>query len=121
MKALFLLLVLTQNSAGDINASFVNTKTREQCQQKEKMLRDVFLASNISVIDSRCVQSDLKFSEFDHATSSSQIRNFYLITIGNDLQIKNVSDWSVCRARSKQLVENAQLYCSSSVQSLEEN
>jgi len=114
-----LLLVLTQNGAGDINASFVNTSTREQCQQKEKMLRDVFLASNISVVDSRCVQSELKFSAFEHTSSSSQIRNFYLITIGDEFQVENVSDWSECRFQSKQPVENARVYCSSSVQSLE--
>ncbi|MBL3600014.1 MAG: hypothetical protein JMN25_09105 [gamma proteobacterium endosymbiont of Lamellibrachia anaximandri] len=31
MKLLFLLVLLTRNGAGDINASFVNTETLEQC------------------------------------------------------------------------------------------
>lgn len=111
--------MLTQNGAGDINASFVNTETLEQCQQKASMLEGVFAASNIPVIESRCIQSDLRFSEFGHASASSKIRNFYLIKIDDEIQITEMSDWFVCMTQAKQEIENAQLYCSSSVQSLE--
>ncbi len=119
MKIFFLLVVLTQNGAGDINASFVNTETLEQCQQKEKMVKDVFVISNIPVIESRCIQSDLSFSEFGHASSTSMIRNFYLIKINDEIQITKMSDWSACMMQAKQGVGDARVYCSSSVQFLE--
>ena len=42
MKTLFLLVLLTRNDAGDINASFVNTNTLAQCRQKEALVEGVF-------------------------------------------------------------------------------
>ncbi|MCK4706156.1 MAG: hypothetical protein KAT90_11790 [Gammaproteobacteria bacterium] len=119
MKTVLLLIVLTQNGAGDINASFVNTETREQCQQKALMLDGVFSASNIPVIESRCIQSELRFSEFGHASASSKIRNFYLININDEIQITKMTDWSACMTLAKQGVDKGKLYCSSSVQFLE--
>ena len=120
MKALFLFIILTQNGAGDINASFVSTETLEQCQQKASMLEGVFSASNIPVIESRCIQSSLKFSKFDHASASSKIRNFYLVTLAKDsVQINKMSDWKTCMVQAKQGIESTRVYCSSSVQSLE--
>ena len=119
MKIFFLLILLTQNGAGDINASFVSTETKQQCQQKTLMLEGVFEASNIPVIESRCIQSDLRFSEFSHASASSKIRNFYLIKIDDEVQVTKMLDWSVCMMQAKQKVKNAQVYCASSVQFLE--
>ena len=119
MKTLFLLITLTQNGAGDINASFVNTETLEQCQQKAQMVESVFLASDIPVIESRCIKSNLQFSEFGHAAAASKIRNFYLIYLDeNTLNISPMPDWHVCMSRQKKAVEQGRLYCSSSVQSI---
>ncbi|MDH5613305.1 MAG: hypothetical protein OEY66_12715 [Gammaproteobacteria bacterium] len=121
MKTLFLLMVLTQNGAGDINASFVNTETLEQCQQKAQMVEGVFLASNIPVVESHCIQSELRFSEFNHASTSSMIRNFYLIKVnGAEVQLAKMQDWAACMAQAKQASESVRVYCSSSVQSLAE-
>ena len=119
MKTVFLLIVLTQNGAGDINASFVNTETLEQCRQKALMLDGVFSASNIPVVESRCIQSDLKFTEFGHASASSKIRNFYLININDEIQVTKMTDWSACMTLAKQGADKGKLYCSSSVQFLE--
>jgi hypothetical protein len=121
VKTLFLLITLTQNGAGDVNASFVNTETLKQCQQKALMVEDVFKASNIPVLESRCVKSDLKFTEFGHASSSSLINHFYLVSLDGDfVQIKKMPGWSECQARAKQGVDTGRIYCSSSVQSLKE-
>ena len=118
MKTLFLLITLTQNGAGDINASFVNTETLEQCQQKAAMVADVFSASNIPVIESRCIKSDLQFSEFGHASSASRIRHFYLISSdGKTLQISAMPDWSSC-VKQKKTSKQGRAYCASSVQSI---
>jgi hypothetical protein len=119
MKTLFLLITLTQNGAGDINASFVNTETLEQCQQKALMVESVFSASNILVIESRCIKSDLQFSEFGHASTASKIRNFYLVSIDEEtLQISTMPDWRACMIGQKMAVQPGRIYCSSSVQSI---
>ncbi|MCW8924394.1 MAG: hypothetical protein OQK69_12335 [Gammaproteobacteria bacterium] len=120
MKALFLLIVLTQNGAGDINASFVNTETLEQCQQKALMVEGVFQASDIPVIERRCIQSNLRFSEFGHAAASSKIRNFYLVKLENSsVQVERMPDWKTCMLQAKQTADQKRTYCSSSVQTLE--
>ncbi len=119
MKTLFLLITLTQNGAGDINASFVNTETLEQCQQKALLLEGVFKASNIPVIESRCIKSDLQFSEFGHALNSSKIQNFYLVYLDEEaVLISAVSDWYSCMDQQKNAVKQGRVYCSSSVQSI---
>ncbi len=119
MKTLFLLITLTQNGAGDINASFVNTETLDQCQQKALMVEDVFIASNIPVIESRCIKSELQFSEFGHASNASKIRNFYLLTVDEKtIQVTAVSDWRSCMKRQRGASGQGRVYCSSSVQSI---
>ncbi len=119
MKTLFLLITLTQNGAGDINASFVNTETLEQCQQKALMVEGVFKASNIRVIESRCIKSDLQFSEFGHASASSKIRNFYLVYLDEEaVQVSAMPDWHTCMDQQKISVKQGRVYCSSSVQSI---
>ena len=119
MKTLFLLILLTQNGAGDINASFVNTETLQQCQQKSLMLKGVFNGSNIPVIENRCIKNDLQFSEFGHAETSSMNRNFYLIRLDeDDIHISAVSDWLSCKRQQKNAVKQGKVYCSSSIQSL---
>lgn len=122
MKTLFLLITLTQNGAGDINASFVNTETLPQCQQKLLMVEAVFKGANIPVISSRCIKSDLQFSEFGHAAKSSQIRNFYLVYLDEDkAQVSAASDWRSCMLQQRNHVKPGRLYCASSVQSLKES
>jgi hypothetical protein len=119
MKTLFLLITLTQNGAGDINASFVNTETLQQCQQKAMMVEGVFKGSNIPVIESRCIKSDLQFSEFGHASTSSKIRNFYLVHLDEEsVKISVMPDWHTCMNQQKSSVEQGRVYCSSSVQSI---
>ena len=121
MKTLFLLVLLTRNDAGDIGASFVNLETLVQCQQKETMVKGVFSSAGIPVIESRCVASDLQFSEFGHASSSSVIRYFYLIRFHEDVvEIKSVPDWQSCMIGKRQAGGKGRSYCSSSVQSLKQ-
>ncbi len=118
MKTLFLLITLTQNGAGDINASFVNTETLDQCQQKIVKVESVFIASDIPVIVSRCMKSDMKFSEFGHASAASAIRNFYLISFDEtSMKITAMPDWNAC-IKQRNISKQGSVYCSSSVQSV---
>lgn len=122
MKTLYLLIVLTQNGAGDINASFVSTESLAQCQQKSSLVEGVFRGSAIPVIESRCVISSLQFSAYEHALASSKIRNFYLVNFDDKkVQVSVVTDWRSCMDQQHARL-NAQkstdVYCASSVQSL---
>ena len=118
MKALFLLIVLTQNGAGDINASFVNTQSLAQCKQKAELVSSVFNASSIAILESQCVESDLQFTSFEHASTSRLINNFYLITIGDgDVLIETIANWRNCVTQAKIDVRDKKHYCASSVQS----
>lgn len=119
MKTLFLLVLLTRNAAGDINASFVNTDTLEQCQQKASMVAGVFEAADIPVIARRCIDSSLRFSDFSHASSSGMTRYFYLVHVdGDSISIEPVPDWRSCKQQEKQGTGKGKRYCSSSVQAL---
>lgn len=120
MKTLYLLITLTQNSAGDINAAFVNTETLEQCQQKTLMVEGIFKGAKIPVLESRCIKSDMQFSEFGHAANSKNIRHFYLANFNDDgVRIVAMSDWRTCMQQEKNLVEKGRVYCTSSVQSVQ--
>ena len=120
MNTLFLLIVLTQNGAGDINASFVNTQTLELCQQKAELVSAVFTASKIPILQRECAQSNLVFSSFEHASTSRLINNFYLIEFDNNVPvIKKIETWRDCMMQAKDSESDNPVYCASSVQSLE--
>lgn len=123
MKTLFLLVILTQNGAGDFNAAFVNTETLEQCQQKAAMLKSVFSATGIPAIENRCIKSALQFSEFNHISIASKIQNYYKISVTDEMvDVAMMPDWRTCMAQQKkntaQNTEQGKVYCSSSAQSL---
>jgi hypothetical protein len=91
----------------------------DQCQQKTLMVESVFSASSIPVIESRCIKSALQFSEFSHASSSREIKNFYLIHLDKEnVVIKKKPDWRTCMEQQKSGVKQGRVYCSSSVQSI---
>ena len=111
--------MLTQNDAGDVNAAFVNTMTLAECQQKEAMVKGIFMSAGIQVIESRCIQSRLRFSEFGHASSSSMLRHFYLIsTSGTQLSIHKKPDWHSCMRAQQNHVGADDAWCASSIQML---
>jgi len=121
MKTLFLLIILTQNGAGDINTAFVNTETMQQCQQKTLLVEGVFSGSDIPVIESRCIKSDLQFSEFSHASTATMIKHFYLIVFDQtSVQISPVAEWRTCMERQRNGVKQGGVYVSSSVESIKE-
>ena len=117
--------MLTQNGAGDINVSFVNTKTLELCLQKAMMVEGVFQASAIPVIESRCIKSrsiknNLQFSDFGHASNSSNIRHFYLVYLDEEtVQISVMPGWRSCMDKQKKELKQGRVYCTSSVQSIQ--
>ena len=121
MNLLFLLVLLSRNGAGDINVSFVNTETLAQCQQKQLLVKGIFSSANIPIAESRCIGSELRFSEFGHASSTSMIRHFYLIHFRKEaVDIQKMPDWRSCMKEQAHGTDQGRVYCSSSIQSLEQ-
>ena len=119
MKLLFLLLVLTQNDAGDVNAAFVNTATATECEQKKALVEGIFTSAGVSVIQSKCMESELRFSEFAHASSSAMKRHFYLITAADSqFSINKEPDWRSCMKAKQNHSDEEGAWCASSVQKL---
>ncbi len=120
MKSLFLLIILTQNGAGDITASFVNTETQDQCELKALVVEGIFSSARIPIIESHCVKSDLTFSPFGHSESSRQKRHFYQIQFGQArAEIKPLKDWRQCKSSETKAGDSPRIYCSSSLQQLQ--
>ena len=119
MKLVYLLVLLSQNGAGDINASFVNTATLEQCQQKALLVEGIFSSAKVPILESRCITSKLIFSEFEHATSTQMPRHFYLIHFDTErVNIRKMPDWKSCLHGKQAGVTQGHIYCSSSIQKL---
>ncbi|RDH89334.1 MAG: hypothetical protein DIZ77_08960 [endosymbiont of Seepiophila jonesi] len=119
MKLLFLLVPLTRNGAGDINASFVNTETLEQCDLKTLMLSGIFSTAGIDIVESRCIPSQMQFSEFSHASSSNMAHTFYLIHFSDEaVEIQPMPDWRSCMIKQREADNRKRVYCSSTLQSL---
>ena len=120
MKTLYLLLLLTQNGAGDINAAFVNSGSPEGCEQSRLMVEAIFESRSIPVLYQRCLVSGLRFSSFEHADSTRALRHHYLIvppTDNAELRIEPMVDHSSCLAALDE-VSGRHAYCASSVQRL---
>ena len=121
MKTLFLMVLLSQNGAGDINASFVNTETLAQCQVKQKVIQGIFSTAKLPVLVNRCIKSELRFTEFQHSTSSSTPRHFYRVGVeGERLDIVRMPNWRSCMNAQRQSIVPGKVYCSSSIQKLSE-
>lgn len=116
MKTLYLLMVLSQNGAGDINASFVNSANQEDCLTAQAMVQGIFISNSIPLLYSNCFPSTLKFTPFEHSNSTSARRFHYLIRLGNEeILIDPVEDWQAC-VKSAQKTGEWTAYCASSTQ-----
>ena len=119
MKLLFLLLVLTQNDAGDVNAAFVNAATASECAQKKALVEGIFTSAGVLVVASKCMESKLRFSEFVHGSSSAMTRHFYLITASDTrFSIDELPDWRSCMKAKQHHPDPEGAWCASSVQRL---
>ena len=120
MKELFLMILLTQNGAGDISASFVNTNTLEECHQKRLVVEGIFNTARIRILESRCTPSNLRFSEFAHAESTRQQRYFYLVNVEEEsVEVQSMPNWKQCMEAEQFSTAESKTYCASSIQTVE--
>ena len=117
----YLLLVLTQNGAGDVHASFVNATSLEECRISQAMLKGVFAAQGITLLYGDCRASKMQFTVFNHALSTSTERYFYLIDTDHakSLLIEPQPHWRACRIAQRHVSESGGTgYCATSTQRL---
>ncbi|HHC71436.1 MAG TPA: hypothetical protein ENK54_00945 [Thiotrichales bacterium] len=116
--ALFLLVLLTRNGAGDIHAAFVEAGNRDACVARERMVRALFAGSGIPVVGGGCFESTLRFTPFRHAEGSRRVRHFYTIRLGEErVEILPARDWASC-LRAARLDPAGDLLCAGSAQRL---
>ena len=118
-EGLFLLVLLTQNAAGDINASFVNADTEKACEASLLLTREIFVSRNITVLHSSCFVSPLRFTPFTHAVSTRVKRYHYYISTGDDgVEVIGLEDREACRQRLLNISHPRKGYCATSTQSM---
>ncbi len=118
---LYLLLVLSQNGAGDIHASFVNSATLTDCRSSQAMVQGIISSQGISQVYGECVPSTLKFTAFNHLNSTRAVRYFYLINVDGtgSIGIQPMQRWEPCMtAQRQQQQAGKSSYCASSTQRL---
>lgn len=116
MNSFFLLILLTQNAAGNVSASFVETNDRQQCEVKQKVVEGIFSTARVKILESRCLPGRYRFSEFGHATSTASTRYFYWIDFNAvPVEITRASDWRSCMAQEA-AIDKAGFYCANSIQ-----
>ncbi|WP_260292822.1 hypothetical protein [Sedimenticola hydrogenitrophicus] len=116
MNTFFLLILLTQNAAGNVSASFVETANQEQCEVKQKLVEGIFTTARVNILESHCVPGQHHFNEFGHATSSASKRHFYWIDFNSvPVEITRISDWKSCMEREAAIAKTG-FYCASSIQ-----
>lgn len=118
---LYLLLVLSQNGAGDIHASFVNSATLSDCRSSQAMVQGIITSQGIPIVYGECMRSTLKFTPFNHATSSRAEHYFYVINVNKagSIRIQQMKQWKQCMAvQRRQQEAGRSSYCASSTQRL---
>ncbi|MEJ2592234.1 MAG: hypothetical protein P8178_12695 [Candidatus Thiodiazotropha sp.] len=117
MSALYLLLLLSQNGAGDINASFVNSDSLDACRQSMQLVESIFASRRIPLLYKGCMPSSLRFTLFAHSDTTQVTRYHYLIGVGGDSFTITPMDRETCLAQARQRGGEG-VYCASSIQRL---
>ena len=117
MSALYLLLLLSQNGAGDINASFVNSNSLDACRQSMQLVESIFSSRRIPLLYKGCMPSSLRFTPFAHSDTTQVTRYHYLIGVNGDSFTIAPMPRETCLARARQRGGEG-VYCASSIQRL---
>ena len=117
-EGLFLLVLLTQNPAGDINASFVNADTEKACEASLLLTREIFVSRNITILHGSCFASPLRFTPFAHSVSTRVKRyHYYILPSDEGVEVIGLEDREACRRR---LPSPRKGYCATSTQRMQE-
>lgn len=107
MNTAFLLILLTTNANGLASVSFVNTETEAQCTARQTMITAIFKNGNIKIDESRCINSNIRFSKYSHNPSSNASRYFWLLDMTeNSEQLTAMPDMESCHRRLKETVNH---------------
>ncbi len=107
MNTAFLLILLTTNANAMPSVSFVNTESEAQCKARQTMITAIFRNGNITIDQSRCIASDLRFTKYSHNPSSNASRYFWLVDMTeNAEQLTSMPDMSSCRSHLKKIENN---------------
>lgn len=102
MNTLYILILLTTNANGMASVSFVNTESEAQCKAKENMIKGIFKAGNLTIDQSGCIASNIRFSKYSHNPSSDSSRYFWLVDLSaQSEQLISMPDMGSCQHAEK--------------------
>ncbi len=81
MDAIQLLVLLTLNANGLPSAAFVHADSPQQCELRRAMLGGMLTGSGIQLIDSRCIESERRFTPYRHDAPGPRQPSVWLIDL----------------------------------------
>jgi len=81
MSASYLLVLLTLNANGLPSAAFVHAGSAARCRQRKAMISGLLRGSGLRLLDSRCLESDLRFTPYRHDAPASEKRFVWRIDL----------------------------------------
>lgn len=123
MKTAFLFVLLTLDPSGGTTVSFVNLDTRPACEARASAVIEVLESANVTVVDSRCAASPLRFTRFSHEPEPGAPHYTYLVHLAGedgDVRIETQANADDCRQAAARLADaGGATYCATSRQRLE--
>lgn len=124
METAFLLIMLTMNGAGETSASFVNMDSQAACEKRARLVESILTkdAKEVTIVESRCVASALRFSKYSRNPAQDMPPYSYLVSLGADggATIELQAGDSECQAeKARHQAAGGKHYCATSRQELQ--
>ena len=118
MNTGIVMIILMLLPGGDLSASFVNTDTLAECEQRLGRIRPILEGSKMEVKAAGCFKSAAMFDDFDHDPPADAPRNAFLIDLDGDAaSVRKLGSAEECRAALEASGRQTS-YCATSTQDM---
>lgn len=121
MNTGIVMIILTLLPGGDLSASFVNTDTLAECEQRLGRIRPILENGKVGLKEAGCFRSPAQFDYFDHDPPADAPRHSFLIELAGDLaSVRKLAASEDCPAILEQADRSAgkARYCTTSTQDM---
>ena len=121
MNTGIVMIILTLLPGGDLSASFVNTDTLAECEQRLGRIRPILENGKMGLREAGCFRSTAEFDYFDHDPPADAPRHAFLIELESELasvrKLDAPGDCDALLAQEDGPVGKAR-YCATSTQAM---
>ena len=121
MNTGIVMIILTLLPGGDLSASFVNTDTLAECEQRLGRIRPILENGKVGLREAGCFRSAARFDYFDHDPPADAPRRGFLVELEGDLaRVRKLAAPGDCDAMLEQVNGPAGTarYCATSTQDM---